>query len=617
VNASGVASRPGMPRTAVGTLWLVAFAAILFGTKLWFIGSYGNATPLWDQWGGEAALLFKPHVEGRLEWPALVAPHVGHRILTSRLIALGLFSANGRWNPLLEMVVNAALWTGILVMLISFLDRATGRRHLLLLLAFALVAFGLPHGHENMLWGFQGLFYVFVFWSTLSLWAFAVAPPLAAGWWAGICCGVLAMLTLGSAAITAAAAAAVATAHYVTHTRRGALQIVSIGALVALFVAGVLVTPSPKSTMALRAASVGQALTAWSMTASWPLKLGPVGPLVIYGPALVLTASLLRRPPPAGDPRWFLLAAAAAALGQAAALAYGRATNCLASRYQDLFSVGLIVNFACALAALPGWPARHRGWSVAAVVAWTGIVVGALAMHAHHDVRGALEFRRDTGAAQEAHTRAYVVSGNIDHLTNKPFLHVPYPNAQRLANLLDDPVIRGFLPAVVAPPLTATTFASQPVGAFVEGGADPGLPSADGTSWGSLGPNGPGVTGTATIDFAGPDPGYAVEVPVAVGGTGGGITIDVEQDGVARPVPLPGARDSWTPVRVKVKGRPFLLRVTDRSATGWVAVAAPTPQGRFDHRVDRLLAHWDRFVLAGIVLGLTLLVHARLVATEC
>ena len=604
--------RPRWSEAVVRCLWITAFVAVLYGSKLYFIGAYGNATPYWDQWGDEAGRLYKPYLEGRLDWRMLAAPHNVHRIVTSRLLALGILSANGIWNPMLQLVVNAAVWVGTLAVLVVLLDRATGRRHLPLLLAFALVAFGLPYGNLNMLWGYQVCFYLVVLWSTLALWAFAVAAPFGAGWWGGIACGLLSFLSLGSGAFTAAAAAAVGAAQYAANTRRSRLQLAATVMLAALFVAGALLTSTPLPTNGPSTAPLGLKLRAFTQTASWPLRIGPFGPLVAFWPALVLTATMLRRPPPAGHPRWFLVAAAAGALGQAAAIAYGRTGGCLAERYRDLFVVAMIVNFACALAVVPEFTDRHRRRAVAAVVAWAIVMLGALAVQTHRHARAELELRRDTAAAQQVNTRAYVLTGDIGCLENKPPEHVPFPNSAKLVALLDDPVIRGILPQVIAPPLTATGFVGEPRDVFVAGGVGPGLPLCDVPTWGSHGSGGPEGTGTVALAFEGPQRGHAVEVPVAVGGSGDGIAIEVEQDGERRPVPVPALRGGWAPVRLEVGRRPFTLHLADRSPTAWVAVAAPVAEGRFDRHVPRILGAWDGFVLSGVVLGIALLVRAGL-----
>ena len=601
--------RPRDP-VAVRALWLVAFATILFGIRLAIIGAYGNATPFWDQWNAEAADLYAPLVEGGLDWRILPSPHNVHRILTMRLLAIGLFASNGMWNPLLQMVANSAIWAATLAMVAALLDRATGRRHLPLLLTFALVVFGLPYGNENLLAGFHGCFALIVFWSTLALWALALAPPLGPAWWAGLAAAVLAFLSFGSGAFVAAAAAAIAAAQYAGGTRRDTRQLAAITVLATLFIVGVMLTRGTEEPNSLGAESPTAALIAWTRATGWPLKIGPVGLLIVHWPAIVLAVVMLRRQHRGDDPRWFLLATVACALGHAAAIACGRAASgCLTSRYLDLYAVGLMADFACLLAVFPEFTGVHRRTAVVTAVGWVTVVTGSLAVYTQAHARTEMELRRDTAAAQQAHTRAYVLTGDLRNLEDKPRLHVPHPEIDTLSAILVDPTVRSFLPGVIAPPLAATSFTSEPDGAFVPGGTDPAGPRRDESSWGSHGPAGPDATGEMVLAFGQPHRGYAVDVPVIVGGDVSGLSIEVELDGERRTVTVPAATGDWKGVRVTVHGRPFTLRVSDQTPTGWIAVAAPVAEGRFDHMVARLLARWGRFVAAGVVLALALLVH--------
>ena len=86
-----------------------ALALMIFGARLWLIANYGSPLPILDQWDGEAAMLFKPFLEGTLRFADLFAPHNEHRIVLSRLLALALLRLNGQWDSLVEMTINAAI----------------------------------------------------------------------------------------------------------------------------------------------------------------------------------------------------------------------------------------------------------------------------------------------------------------------------------------------------------------------------------------------------------------------------------------------------------------------------------------------------------------------------
>jgi len=188
------------------TAFIGLIVAILFGIKLWLIGTYGNATPYWDQWDAEAANLYKPFLDGTLDWTNLFALHNEHRIFTTRLLALALLNINDIWNPMLPMVVNAGLHIASLVLCITLLTRVIGHKCLPALLVFSLVLFGVPYAWENTLAGFQSQFY-FVLLFIIACLCFTVTQhPLSARWWAGVVCAMLAFLSLASGIFALAAA---------------------------------------------------------------------------------------------------------------------------------------------------------------------------------------------------------------------------------------------------------------------------------------------------------------------------------------------------------------------------------------------------------------------------
>ena len=86
--------------------WLAALFLVVLGAKLWVVQLYGSPLPLWDQWY-EAHRFFRPWMEGHLTWQALFAAHNEHRILLTRLLDMGVIWLNGRWEPMVQMTINA------------------------------------------------------------------------------------------------------------------------------------------------------------------------------------------------------------------------------------------------------------------------------------------------------------------------------------------------------------------------------------------------------------------------------------------------------------------------------------------------------------------------------
>src|SRR6187431_2043111 len=93
-----------------GYLAAIAAAALVLGGHLWMVESAGSPVPVHDQWLAEGEMLYVPLVEGHLTMGAIVHPHAEHRIIPTRLLALGLFKLNHQmWDVRLQMTVNAFL----------------------------------------------------------------------------------------------------------------------------------------------------------------------------------------------------------------------------------------------------------------------------------------------------------------------------------------------------------------------------------------------------------------------------------------------------------------------------------------------------------------------------
>jgi hypothetical protein len=105
------------------TLDILGCAFLVLGAKLWLIRINGSITPFWDQWDGEAIGLYEPYLSGQLTWLDLLGPHNEHRILSTRVLALLLLELSGQWDTMLQMVGNALLHVGSVILLLIALGR--------------------------------------------------------------------------------------------------------------------------------------------------------------------------------------------------------------------------------------------------------------------------------------------------------------------------------------------------------------------------------------------------------------------------------------------------------------------------------------------------------------
>ena len=606
------------PQSIVNSCWVPvlafsAFAAMLFGIKLWLIGTYGNATPFWDQWDAEAANLYKPFLEGTLSWADLFAPHNEHRIFTTRLLALALLTINGIWNPLLQTVVNAVLHIVALGFGIALLTRVIGRNHLPALLAFSLILFGVPYAWENTLPGLQAHFYFVLLFSFACLWLTVTQHPLSARWWAGVVCAMLAFLSLASGVFALAAAAIIGLVFYAMGLRKTRKQLFAFTILAGLFMFGAVLTPSIAGHASLKAASFPQFLDALTAVLGWPISSNFFSALIRNLPAFVFVGVMLWKRPPSNDRKWFLLALVVWALGQAVSIAYGRAVDNLPSRYLDLFAIGILVNFACLISIAQDHIGKRYGWTITGVCVWAITVLISLGLYAGEHIPVDLSAKRDTGLAQEINIKKYLATGDFNHLKDKPSLHVPYPNSERLASILASSSIRTILPTNIRSLLTHTSIESEPAGAFVVDGFYPTTPKHTGMTLGSYGSQGDAATGEASIRFNANKQSALLAIPVVGYPLSSGIKLEVEQNGQRNPVIMKSnPKESWEMAYVKVGSGAFSIHLTDSSTTTWLAIGAPSVTGRLDALINGLLANYFMFIMLGLLAGVLLLTQCGL-----
>jgi hypothetical protein len=437
-----------------GWIALAGCLLVVLGAKLWLIGAYGSAVPFWDQWDSEGLLLYQPYLTGTLSPARLIEHHNEHRILFTRLFGLGLLKLSGEWNPLLEMIVDALAHTATLGLLIVVLGRGLDTAGRVALAVFCMAIHAVPFGWENTLWGFQIQFYLLLLFGAAAIALLFDAPAFSARWWLGTLLGIASFFNTVSGALTLAAAIAVAAGQIVLRQRHGAREYAAI-ALHAVAVAIMLVDiPKLAHHSDLVSHSFTQTFIALVTAAGWPVidhdwlvRFRILAVLALNAPLLAVAVCVLWRRPAVDDRRWCLLGLGAWVALQIAALAYGRAGGVWASRYFDIFTVGLLVNGACALLL---WRTHwRRAWGVVAAL-WFALALTGLAQKARDVLPAELARRQEEQRHQAANVKAFITTGDAAALRDKPFLHIPYPEAERLRTILSDPVIRGILPAAIA-----------------------------------------------------------------------------------------------------------------------------------------------------------------------
>lgn len=422
----------------------LAFVAI-FASKLVVIAALSGMSPYWDQWDGEAAFLYKPYIEGRLDFWQLVAPHNEHRIFFSRVLSLLLLEARGAWDVKLQMVVNSALLVASLAFLVVLLMRKLPRFARFLLVYFVAVAAVVPFGWSNTLGGFQSPFHFMALFSFLAISFFCSAHAFGRAWWIGVVFALMSFLSSASGGLTFLLLGTVAALQLFAGMRSGPREWLGLALLMGLFAAAVWLTPDIAGHRGLKAKDFGHLVGAVGQAFSWPV---PFSWALLFTnlPILAFAGWAWKNRVALTEWHWVVLALAGWSALQMLALAYGRAVDPLASRYLDTILVGLLINAAAGLWLLSA--RLHGRTSAVVLVVWLVVIAFSLGHQARHAFEGAAKHNL-WATKHERAVGSYLRSRDPVHLSvpprTGPQTVIPYPNSQRLKMLLDDPTINSLL----------------------------------------------------------------------------------------------------------------------------------------------------------------------------
>ncbi len=434
------------------SLWWLTTAScalIFLGSKLWLIANFGSPTPYWDQWDAEAALLYNPYLTDHVPLSTFFSPHNEHRILITRLLALGLLEFSGQWDTILQMCVNATLYTVFLIVSFYLLRDLVNRNSSIILAIFSTFILIFPFGWENTLAGFQSQFYFLLLFSTLALALSSVAVVNTKRWWSGVALCIVSFFSMASGALTLLVAATIAAFQFMLGLRRGIREFAGIAIQIVLALIMVSAVPTLEYLKPLRANSVLQYFNALKQSASWPLPVHLLTPFFLFAPLILLFVRIIRQPRTISSPTWLCLALGSWILAQHVSLAYGRAVGIDSSRYLDLKTMGLIVNFAALLALLDvGWnrDRTYKTFLTLLAALWLGSVSVSMGMTAVKRLPVEINSKGENGRVETRNVGAYLKTGDISVLKVKEQLDIPYPDPDRLASLLSLPAIRGLLP---------------------------------------------------------------------------------------------------------------------------------------------------------------------------
>jgi hypothetical protein len=436
--------------------WLAALFLVVLGAKLWVVQLYGSPLPLWDQWY-EAERFFRPWMEGHLTWKAFFAAHNEHRIFFTRLLDLGVIWLNGRWEPLLQMTVNAFLHAAFVCGLASCLWDFLGRKNGWLICLLLAPFFALPYAGENTIWAFNSQLYLLDLASLATLAGLGFGKPGGGSWWLGLAAAVMGLFTMASGLLAPMAVGGLAMLRAIKQRRLEKGNLITLGACLSVVGLGVALNVTMEDDRPLRAQTLMQFASALARNLTWPFFDVPEMACLFPLPLVILVALYFR---PAFPEPWaaeFLLAFGLWGGLQSAGLAYGRANYgemIPASRYMDVLNVFVIASlFATVLLAQLWVRGRFPRWAAMLLpLVFVGVIFAGLGRISQIVVEDFLVSTRMMNLVAEERVETFMATGNERDLLEPPTVR---PSPEVALGVLRNPKLQIILPAVCLPPADA------------------------------------------------------------------------------------------------------------------------------------------------------------------
>ena len=438
--------------------WLAALLLVVLGAHLWVVQLYGSPLPMWDQWY-EADHFYRPWLAGHATWRDFVAPFNEHRILFTRLLDLTLIKLNGRWEPMLQMTVNAflhAAFAGALAFCLwDFLGRKNGWLVCFLLAPF----FALPYAAENAIWPMNSQLYFVNLFGLATLAGLGFGKPGGWRWWLGLAAAFAGLFSMASGLLAPATVGALMILRVLKQRRMEKESLITFACCVAVVGLGLALRVTSNFDASLRAHTLMEFTSALARNLTWPFFRNPEMILLIPLPLAILAALYLR--PNFSEPRVaeFLLALGLWSVLQSTALAYGRANyseEIPASRYMDVLNIFVIASLF-AMTLLPRfWPAEgFSKWAgIFLPLIFAGVIFFALCRISQIVADGLLIPTREMNIAAQERIENFWANGNEQEFLQPPTVR---PDPRLALRLLRDPQLQTILPAACLPKSTPVT----------------------------------------------------------------------------------------------------------------------------------------------------------------
>jgi len=435
------------------SLWLAALFLTVLGAKLWVVELYGSPLPLWDQWY-EAELFLRPWLEGHLTWQTLFAAGNEHRILLTRLLDVGVIDLNGRWEPMVQMVVNVFLHAGYVCGLAACLWGFWGRKNGWLICFLLAPFFALPYAAENTIWAINSQLYFLAVFSLATLAGLGFNRPGNWRWWLGLAAAVIVLFTMASGLLAPAAVGGLRTLRAIKNRRMEKSDWITLAACLLIVGLGAALSVEMPGDRALRAHSVLEFGSALVRNLTWPFFNQPWMACLMVLPLVILAALYFQsgfREPRAAE---FLLSFGLWGGLQSVALAYGRANYgdvIPASRYMDFLNISVIASL---FAAVLLWQSTvNSRWlnraGLFALLLFAGVVIWGLCRISEIIVKDFLAPTRMMNLVAEERVTTLWTTGGTNAFFQPPTVR---PSPEVALGILRDSKLQTILPAVCLPP---------------------------------------------------------------------------------------------------------------------------------------------------------------------
>ncbi len=583
------------PTPTIRILYAVGVFLFVMGAKLWAIGEAGSSLPYQDQIDAEGESILRPWLEDRLEWREFFAPHNEHRIVFTKLIALGIVAMNGQWDAYIQVIISAFIHAGLLLVLLNWLFRniAGWRFHVIGLVSILL--WTVPFDWENTLQGFQSQVYLVLTFSALQLIWVLGAERLDWRWWAGQFCGFFALGAMGGGSISSAAILGVMLVRWWTAGEKTRFHIVTAAVSSGWLLLGLLTRAPVPGHEILRAENLSEVMLSLKLVASWPLSSEVPFGFLFALPAIWMAIGLLRKKQIDGFEKTLVGIVIWTALTAFATAIFRGQTSPLISRYLTAYSLLIIVQ------GLAWAKIRNLRWSGVGVVVWGAVVIVSLGTSLDRLWNLKLNPRSQLMAQNERIVREYMGSNNITVLSKAETRFLPYPSAIALDERWKHKSIQSVMPAAVRSPLLEPhadiSHYKLPPTDLLVAAASPGAAQTSSWTWRSE----PQLEDSAQFirfKFTGGlgDPETALHLRL------------VSNDDSINIIPDGSARNRWRTINVFKPAGKWWIEIEDNDNLDHLAITSPVELGVISWVAEKTIKY--HFWWSG--LGLFLVVMASL-----